>query len=422
MLRTGDTVRFGQYRQENRKKQDILWQVLDIQGNNALLLASSGLATLPYHEKKAAVDWAGSSVRAWLNEDFLVTAFTEEERAAILLTHVDNSKNQGYPDWPAGGKNTDDRVFLLSYREAFTRYFPDGDARRCVPTYMAQADMENKNPDSCVWWLRSPGNEPGRAACVWSDGARHYLSVNAVDVCVRPALWVDMTLWPFSPKTSSFSFSSVSASPSAEPSSSPETKNHFDFTVDASWLDCYTLTWTPLENVHEYIIRVFSDESLQNLYTSKTVRDTDTAYINTDVGEQYYFRMGYKNENGQSYFPDGFVTVLPKTPLPAPDNLTYSFIRQNVAEITWDPVPNALGYRIYWSADPKWRLGISWRSQSRWIDIGSDAIKYSQEYIDLSHPSITLYGMDRFDTLYIWVCADNGDGPNLRSSLTIHSP
>ena len=190
--------------------------MLDVQGNNALLLARSGLATLPYHEKKAHVDWAGSSVRDWLNSDFLATAFTEEERAAILLTHVENSKDQGYPEWPAGGRNTDDRVFLLSYQEAFSRYFHDDGARRCTPTYMAQAEMENKTEDFCVWWLRSPGNEPGRAACVWSDGVRRYLSVNALDVCVRPALWVDMTLHPFTPEPAAAQ-TPVSAVPAASP-------------------------------------------------------------------------------------------------------------------------------------------------------------------------------------------------------------
>ena len=204
MLRTGDTVRFGRYQQDIRQKEEeIAWRVLDIQGSHALLLSDEALAVMPYHKQNDDCVWADSTLRRWLNRTFLRSAFTKEEQAAVLLTKVDNGPDQGYPEWAgvSGGKDTEDYLFLLSYREAFSLYFETDEARRCGPTQVARAEMENSEPaGACVWWLRSPGKEPGRAACVWTSGARRYLSFNAADVCVRPALWVDMTLWPFEPE------------------------------------------------------------------------------------------------------------------------------------------------------------------------------------------------------------------------------
>lgn len=175
-----------------------------MQDGRALLLSAEGLEVLPFNELNNSGGWAGSSIRRWLNEDFYQTAFSKEERAAIVRTKVDNSPAQGYAEWTSlrGETDTEDDLFLLSYQEAFSVYFQDDEARRCSPTRAALAGMENDppDPDSCVWWLRSPGKEEGRAACVWFSGARRYLSLNAADVCVRPALWVDLTRWPLTPR------------------------------------------------------------------------------------------------------------------------------------------------------------------------------------------------------------------------------
>lgn len=50
-------------------------------------------------------------------------AFTAEEQATILKTEVNNARSQGYSEWDAnGGKNTEDKIFLLSYAEV-SQYF-----------------------------------------------------------------------------------------------------------------------------------------------------------------------------------------------------------------------------------------------------------------------------------------------------------
>ena len=51
-----------------------------------LLLAKDCLASLPWHNAHMAVTWDKSDLRAWLNGEFLQTAFTAEEQGRILLT------------------------------------------------------------------------------------------------------------------------------------------------------------------------------------------------------------------------------------------------------------------------------------------------------------------------------------------------
>ena len=58
-----------------------------------------------------AMDWATSSLRQWLNDDFYNTAFSEEEKAQIGISNLENKSpdNSKYD-----GKNTKDKIFPLS--------------------------------------------------------------------------------------------------------------------------------------------------------------------------------------------------------------------------------------------------------------------------------------------------------------------
>ena len=69
--------------------------------------------------KYVDTDWEKCTLRSWLNGEFLQSAFSAKEQAAILMTAVDNSASQGYGKWNTdGGNNTRDQIFLLSYAEA----------------------------------------------------------------------------------------------------------------------------------------------------------------------------------------------------------------------------------------------------------------------------------------------------------------
>ena len=172
----------------------IEWTVLDVRDGKALLLSLYGIECMPYSEVWTCVTWEDSAMRAWLNGEFLERAFGGAERAAVAQTAVGNGRSEGYESCNTdGGADTYDRVFLLSYAEAW-RYLPRPEDRRCPLTAHAKAQgAEYNRATGCGWWwLRSPGNYRIYQADVFSSGIRSVsVSTSRFDA-VRPAMWVDL--------------------------------------------------------------------------------------------------------------------------------------------------------------------------------------------------------------------------------------
>ena len=106
---TWDCIYFGNYYQSNSStKEPIKWRVLSVNGNDAFLLADQNLDAKPYNEEDTDVTWATCTLRTWLNDAFLNTAFTSAEQAAIKNTTVVNDDNPYYGT--EGGENTTDKV------------------------------------------------------------------------------------------------------------------------------------------------------------------------------------------------------------------------------------------------------------------------------------------------------------------------
>ena len=205
----GSIVSFGQYEQDNNignGPEEIEWIVLDVQDGKSLLLSRYGLDAKLYNTEYGDITWEECSLRAWLNNDFLKSAFTPTEQSAILLTAVDNSKSQGYSDWSTGGgNNTQDHLFLLSYAEAnkyldVTRGDGNNTKSRVAPTTYAKAQGANTSDNNKTadgeaagwWWLRSPGRGQDFAARVFTDGSLDYYRVDYGSVIVRPAFWLNL--------------------------------------------------------------------------------------------------------------------------------------------------------------------------------------------------------------------------------------
>ena len=188
----GKTFTFGHYEQDNNTgngKEAIEWQVLEVKGDKVLIISKNTLDAKPYNNSYTSITWEKCTLRAWLNRDFLNAAFSTAEQAGIETTTVDNSKAQGYSGYRTnGGNNTQDKVFLLSYAEAW-KYFGSDSARVSTPTKYAKANEGSGYSNR--WWLRSPGYYQDRAALVNSDGACANGSVDNTRG-VRPALWVNL--------------------------------------------------------------------------------------------------------------------------------------------------------------------------------------------------------------------------------------
>ena len=194
-------VTFGTYEQDNKADngpEAIEWIVLEEKDGKALLLSRYGLDSIPFHSSDEDAAWEKSSLRSWLNIDFMHNAFTPDEQAAIQVTTVQNGADQGNT-MSIGSANTQDQVFLLSYAEAYKMYFRSNEARMCAPTDYAVArnawadvgSMTDGRP-SGSWWLRSSADSLMNALIVDFDGGELFCNIHFDNHIVRPAIWVDL--------------------------------------------------------------------------------------------------------------------------------------------------------------------------------------------------------------------------------------
>lgn len=209
-LQEGDSLIFGHYEQDNdlsNGSEAIEWRVLLVQDDKALVISKYALDYQPYNTIQKGAAWSSCSLRGWLNDNFLNTAFSKAEKACIpTVTITADAAGTGNAN---GKKGTQDRIFLLSTQEA-TAYFSGDDDRICRFTaYAAAAALETeKQPysDSCHWWLRTPGQaamtavQVGRhppLGAVFPSSYAGQLDKYGYPVqhgsFVRPAMWIDLT-------------------------------------------------------------------------------------------------------------------------------------------------------------------------------------------------------------------------------------
>lgn len=223
-LAIGSCVTFGRYPQNNGDTPEpIVWQVLDIEDNEALLLSRCGLDCQPFHHEESEVCWKTCDLRKWLNDDFLHKAFDSEEISMISDKVIFTEDNALYKS--KGGGNTKDRLFCLTIEEAliyfeqtitmfgckekwhsyaFGRDLWVSRSRSCPVTEYAVAQgawkavccekYRSKSNEwwfeNCCFWLRSSGDGNDKAAYADNIGQVRFSGreVNYDIYAVRPAL------------------------------------------------------------------------------------------------------------------------------------------------------------------------------------------------------------------------------------------
>ena len=188
----GGYVAFGAYEQDNNTengKEPIEWLVLDYDASTqrVLLISRYGLDARQVHRTDPFPTWARCDIREWLNGQFLNDAFSAQEQTAIVETYVSTPIYNGH----TGGKDTLDRVFLLS-RQEVEEYFANEELRQAVPTEYAKAQGAwQEGGLGGSWWLRSPGDYGLEASKVAGDGA-FGVELVFVDMGIRPAIVLDL--------------------------------------------------------------------------------------------------------------------------------------------------------------------------------------------------------------------------------------
>ena len=191
----GAIVTFGTYEQDDaveNGKEPLTWQVLDRDGNKALLLTEKGIDAVTYNNRKDYCSWRTCSLRRWMNGYFFNEAFSADEQQCIAETTVKAAHNYQYR--VRGGWDTRDKVFCLSFNEV-KQYLPEKKDRRMMPTAVTehkQAYVSEISDGSSWWWTRTPGTSRKAVMTILADGTFQNYYVDLDLGAVRPALWVDL--------------------------------------------------------------------------------------------------------------------------------------------------------------------------------------------------------------------------------------
>ena len=179
----GGMITFGTYEQDNNianGKEEIEWLVLDKQDGKILIISKYVIDAQKYNSELTWITWETCTLRTWLNNDFLNTAFSSEEKGTITF----------------GGTTTQDKVFLLSENEA-KEYFETNEMRCASPTEYAisQGALRTVSLGTTRWTLRESASMRTTAQ-VSIDGevspSRYGYSVDTT-LGIRPAMWIDIS-------------------------------------------------------------------------------------------------------------------------------------------------------------------------------------------------------------------------------------
>lgn len=185
--RYGDIIRFGSF-----DGMPIEWQIIQVKGNELLVLSKCGIEAKAYHSKSGSVTWETSTIRQYLNNEFFSKCFDIKEQKLIQTTSV--KTNDNVLTGVSGGKDTSDWLFLLSIDEVEIM-LNSSQARKCHVTESAKNNgaFADANTGTGWWWLRTPGEKDIYAAYVSADGVivKGGCYTGSSRGLLRPAMWVD---------------------------------------------------------------------------------------------------------------------------------------------------------------------------------------------------------------------------------------
>lgn len=187
-----DRFYFGSYEQDGNRSngaEPIQWRVLATESDRILVISEKALECKPFYSEDITIDWKYSELRYWLNTDMYITAFSEAERKAILLSRVAAEANPQNNIDP--GSDTSDYLFIPSISE-MQQYFSSNNDRRCSATQYAINKGAYVDDGSTWWLLRNPGDAGDKVANVNSDGRIDYVGsrVENVNGGVRVMMWI----------------------------------------------------------------------------------------------------------------------------------------------------------------------------------------------------------------------------------------
>ena len=192
--------------------EPITWKVLDPE--SGLVLCTGAIDAQAYHnyineefsfdlfqfvswgntdKTKRANDYAHSSIRAWLNEDFINTAFSEAQQENMKASELNNSFLFSTPD-TYDYASTSDKFFLPSYQDVTAYIFDPNasaldEARQMTPSDYAKCQgIWEDTTKTSTWWLRTPKNGDDVCSVYSSGSAVAFGRTNFASTGVVPAM------------------------------------------------------------------------------------------------------------------------------------------------------------------------------------------------------------------------------------------
>ena len=190
---------------------------IDSQPYQNFMLSDAGVVYGDANRTTPANNYAASSIRAWLNDDFYNTAFTAEEQAKIHPHQISNASNVNIISGIAGGNgsyaDTTDSVFLLSVADMIDEYNGLGYINPNAPanpndlyrrsnaavtyTDYAQCQGLKTQPGQFSWWLRTATDIPNASSAIVMLNSNDFSmmqqqTLNNTSIGVVPALYMTM--------------------------------------------------------------------------------------------------------------------------------------------------------------------------------------------------------------------------------------
>lgn len=152
-----------------------------------------------------ANDYSASSIREWLNNDFLNSAFSPSQQSAIYETEL---KNQSAPEFYKerfDAQNSTDKIFLVSYEDACNENYgfnaninsSDESRRRKGTDYAkCQGLYVIENTDNHSYWYSRTSRSNAELVCIINYFGKLYendsYKVNDTAIGIVPALKIDL--------------------------------------------------------------------------------------------------------------------------------------------------------------------------------------------------------------------------------------
>lgn len=191
----GTETLFGRFEQDNNPDngpEPISWQVLTVKDGKALLVSQDCLEYMPFNTNQTEYGfwWSTSSIRTWLNNDFMNAAFTDEESDLIVYGEINNDIDDESRGSMFGCGGTFDKVFLLSNDEV--KEYMTGDFAGFVyspaSVYAENKGLNETSKEASDWYIRTPGRVNN--AAVYKEGGYWSQESPNKNFGIRPAVWV----------------------------------------------------------------------------------------------------------------------------------------------------------------------------------------------------------------------------------------